>query len=404
MFTAATKVLVTTSTYGRWRGDTLYSFVHELSHRLGRYHSVYVLSPHARGASGRETIDGINVTRYRYFPERYETLNERSILPNLKKNPLLWLQVPLFMIAQLLAIRRIVRQYHIDIIHAHWLIPQGFIAVVYKILFNRNIKILATAHGSDVYGLRWWPFGIIKKWIISNVDFVTAVSSALHDDVLALAPGKNIPTDVIPMGVDFTLFSPSCVDEEIRRRYGITGPFILYVGRLSAKKGVDLVLKAMPIVLRDFPDAMLLVVGDGEDREALEGLARTLGLHDTRVIFTGALPHEKLPPYYATADLFVAPSASEGFGLAFAEAIASGTPAVGTNLPSLREILDERETGFVVKENSSEAIAEKLISVLQIKEDLKTAAVKAREELRARCDFDIISQRYRRLIEELSGK
>ena len=128
------KILVLTSTFPRWKDDVEPPFVYELSRRLNSKYSVHILAPHASGTAAEEYFDGMRVTRYRYFFPRWESLAYHGgILANLKQNPLRYLLIPFFLIGQLVALVRLLRNCRYDCIHAHWLIPQGLIAIIARL-------------------------------------------------------------------------------------------------------------------------------------------------------------------------------------------------------------------------------------------------------------------------------
>jgi len=400
------KLLVTTSTFWRWKGDVTPPFVYDLSKRLAKDFDVWVLAPHSKGAARSERIDEINIFRYYYFPAKHEKLCEKSILPNLKSNPWLWLQVPSFLVAQLFAIRKIAKSCNIDIIHAHWIIPQGLLAVLYRLLFNPNIKILVTSHGGDIFGLRFWPMPVLKKWVLNNIDSMTVVSKAIKDEVLALGIRKDLSIHVVPMGVDLSQFSPECYREDIKKQYGITGPFLLFVGRLSEKKGVEYLINAMPSILLDFPGTKLLIIGEGENEITLKTLSQKLGV-EKFVIFVGTIKNKDLPQYYATADIFVGPSViandgdREGLPVTYMEATASGCILLGTDLEGNKDIIENGKTGFMIKQKDSIQIAEKVRFILSNKSDLSDMRVKARETTIKKFDWSIISEIYKQILSRM---
>lgn len=404
-----TKLLVTTSTFWRWKGDVNPSFVYDLSKRLAKDFNVWVLAPHSGGTAISEQFDRLNISRYKYFFNRYQCLGEKAILPNLRKNPFLYLQVPFFLIAQFLAIRKIAKRYNIHLIQAHWIIPQGTIACLYKLLFNKNVKIVVTSHGGDIFGLHFWPLTALKKWTLNNTDYLTVVSSAIKDEVVSLGTKRNLSIDVVPMGVDLSLFSPENFDESIKKKYSINGPFLLFVGRLSEKKGIEYLIKAMPSILLDFPETKLLIIGLGEKEFALKSLSAQLNLTDKSIIFVGAIPNRRLPQYYATADVFVGPSIvarggdQEGFGLVFVESIASGTFTIGTDLPAISDIIEEGKTGFIVRRKDSEQIADKIKFILSNRSELSDMRVKARQIISRKFDWDVVSEMYKQILSRVGS-
>ena len=124
-------ILVLTSTYSRWKNDTEPKFVDYLCQSLAKENTVHVIAPHARNAATEELLDGIKVFRFRYFLEPWQTLAyDGGILPNLKEKPLRFLLIPFFLASQWLLAVRLLRRHHYDIIHAHWIIPQGLVAIL----------------------------------------------------------------------------------------------------------------------------------------------------------------------------------------------------------------------------------------------------------------------------------
>ena len=143
-------LLVLASTYPRWLGDPEPGFVHELCKRLTDRFRVIALSPHAAGAPTREVMEGVLVLRYRYAPEVLETLvNDGGIVANMSRAPWKWLLLPGFLFGLLWSAWRVITRERPDVVHAHWLIPQGLVIGVLGVLDRRTPPFLATSHGAD---------------------------------------------------------------------------------------------------------------------------------------------------------------------------------------------------------------------------------------------------------------
>ncbi len=167
-------------------------------------------------------------------------------------------------------------------------------------------------------------------------------------------------TVVVPPGVDteFFGFQQKSTKTGERKR-------ILYVGRLDALKGVDVLLEAFDEVLRRGIDAELKIVGGGSDEEFRRVLGRISELRlCQRVNVLGVVDQSALPQIYAKADCIVAPSYHETFGLAVLEAASCGTPAIASNVDGLRSIVVDGETGFLIRERNADRYAEKIIELL----------------------------------------
>ncbi|MEM3466320.1 MAG: glycosyltransferase family 4 protein, partial [Candidatus Jordarchaeales archaeon] len=163
------------------------------------------------------------------------------------------------------------------------------------------------------------------------------------------------------------------------------GETILFVGRMVRRKGPDLLLKAFAMLLKEHPDAWLVMVGDGPFLSSLKDLARQLKLED-RVEFTGALRGKPLYSRYAECDVFVMPSRQtatdvEGFGMVFLEAGFFGKPSVGTRTGGIPEAVLDGETGILVPQDDVGALQDALSLLLKDKAFAKRLGEKARERV-----------------------
>lgn len=330
-------LLVLASTYPRWRGDPEPGFVHELSKRLLTDFRVTVLSPHAPGAAVSEALDGVDVLRYRYAPARWETLvNDGGIVANLKRHPWKALLLPGFVFGQLWAAWRLLQTRDIDLVHAHWLLPQGLVALLLQWLPGKRIPYIVTSHGADLYALRGRLFDMLKRKVAAAAAQTSVVSNAMCSELGRLGfPAERM--SVAPMGVDLSgTFYP---DADVSR-----DPCeLLFVGRLVEKKGLQYLLEAMPQILREYPSAHLTVAGFGPEQDALCAQCERLGLQN-KVNFIGAVTQAALPALYRRAGVFVAPFVQaadgdrEGLGLVTVEALGCGCTTVVGNVPAVEEL------------------------------------------------------------------
>jgi glycosyltransferase involved in cell wall biosynthesis len=355
--TGKKKLLVLSSTFPRWKNDPLPPFVYELSRRLTDKFDVTVLAPSFPGAKDFEVMDKMKVHRFHYFLRPLERLaGSGGILPTLKKNPLYYLVVPFFLFGEYFALKKLAKELKPNLIHAHWVIPNGITAF----LVNKNIEIpyVVTSHGSDIMGIK--GMGLIQKMILNNAKHITVVSTALKQEILKKA-GSDITVDVIPMGVDRNLFKPSAKDLSIRKKYGIHDLFLLYVGRFAYEKGVDRLIQLMPGILKERPEAKLMLIGSGKMETELKKNAIKLGIEDN-IIFIGPVRNDDLPKYYATADIFIGLSRREGFGLSFVEAGMCGCWLIGTKVGGIPDIIIDKSNGSLIKTKKLDFIEGSIIS------------------------------------------
>ena len=390
-------LLVLASTYPRWPADPEPGFVHELSRRLTERYRVIVLCPHAPGAKPRETMDGVEVVRYRYAPERWETLvNDGGIVTNLKRARWKLLLVPGFVLGQAWVAWRLMRRERVDVIHAHWLIPQGLIAALLPWLPGRRVSYVVTSHGADLYALKGRLLDGIKRFVARRAAAATVVSSAMRERLAALGvPAAHI--HVLPMGVDLSeRFTP---DPSVPR----SQHEILFVGRLVEKKGLRHLIAALPQVLEGVPDAFLTIVGFGPEEAALRQQVHTLGLQ-AKVHFLGAVAQTGLPALYRRAALFVAPFVQaesgdqEGLPVALMEAVACGCPVVAGDVAGIEDLLGRMKPYICVDARNAEMLASCICSRLI---DSSTAGLHAQavlEEASWRVDWNRIAAGYARLI------
>ncbi|MBL8256264.1 MAG: glycosyltransferase [Pseudoxanthomonas mexicana] len=390
-------LLVMTSTYPRWQDDAEPGFVHELSRRLTDRFHVVVLGPHAPGALLGEVLDGVEVIRYRYAPEMLETLvNDGGIVANLRSSPWKLLLVPGFLLSMAWSVFVLLRQRRIDIVHAHWLIPQGFIAALITRLGSRVCPFVVTSHGADLFALKGRFLEALKCWVIRRASAVTVVSEAMSAKVRELA-GDTVNLSVQPMGVDLQhRFVPTSsvprIDDEL-----------LFVGRLVEKKGLRHLLDALPVVIERRPATRLRIAGFGPEEAALRQQAVALGLEEY-VEFVGAVPQSELPMLYRRASLFVAPfveAASgdqEGLGLVLVEAIGCGCPVIAGDVGAVEDVLG-KGSFEVVRAEDVEQLSSRIIASLS---DPATAALRAarlRERVTGRFEWTRVAARYGDLLD-----
>ncbi len=370
------KVLLLTSNFPRWAGDSTTPFVLNLATDLrAEGWQVDVLAPHAADALRHEVMNGVKVRRFRYLlPVSQQTVAYGGgALINLRESKMNWVKVPFLVLAELMVALRMLGGRRYAIVNAHWILPQGFVAALAGRI--TGTPIVTTVHGGDVFDLQGSLLGRFKRWALRRARVVTVNSSATEAVTRKLDPTAAISR--IPMGAETT---PADQDRtaEIRaahRRSG--GPLVVFVGRLVTEKGVGDLIRAMAIVRKTHSEATLMIVGSGQDQPTFAALCAELGLNDS-VVFTGWVGPDEVPSYMAAADVFVGPSKTsatgwqEGLGLVFLEAMAAGTAVIATESGGIVDIVRHEETGLLVSEESPEQIAAAIIR-LHSDDDLRAS-------------------------------
>ncbi len=232
-------------------------------------------------------------------------------------------------------------------------------------------RIVASTHGHEV-GWSMLPGSRqALRRIGETVDVVTYVSKYTRGR-FAAAFGRHAGLEMLPSGVDTTVFAPDPAGrEEIRARHGLgERPTLVCVSRLVPRKGQDMLISALPTIRERVPGAALLLVGGGPYRKRLEALAEAFGVAE-HVVFTGSVPWEELPAHYNAGDVFAMPARTrgkgldvEGLGIVYLEASATGLPVVaGTSGGAPETVLDE-VTGHVVEGRDLAQLADTLTALL----------------------------------------
>ena len=255
------RVLVIASTYPARAGDGTPAFVADLASFTSRTCTTRVLVPRVGGASQRERRGDLRIRRFPYFFRRWEHVAEGAILENVRARPWLVLQVPGLFLAEAAALRRTIRDFNPDVMHVHWIVPQGIVAL----FAARQIPWVLTTLGGDVYALRGRVWRGLKRAVLRHAYAVTTMNEDMHDRLLALgSPAERTWVVPMPADLDAVRRSGSGVDRVPGR--------ILFAGRLVEKKGLAVSLDAMRLLPPDLGWS-LDVIGDGPLRPALEPAA-----------------------------------------------------------------------------------------------------------------------------------
>jgi phosphatidylinositol alpha-1,6-mannosyltransferase len=244
-----------------------------------------------------------------------------------------------------------------------------------KHLFKARYTL--SLYGIEIPGIQGW----LKRKAADGALLIVTISEYAKNLILEQLPDADDRIYMLPSAVDGALFSVKEKNEQLQAMLGLTGrPIILSLARLSTPehKGQDRVLRSMPLILQQVPDAVYLVVGSGTD-ERVDAVLRESPELGASVVFVGAAEDDQRVDYFNLADVYVLPSKFEGFGIVFIESLACGVPVVASDGYGCRAGLLDGDLGLLVPPDDLPAIAEAIVAVLK-----KTAPPQLfnREELR----------------------
>lgn len=251
---------------------------------------------------------------------------------------------------------KLLHQKEYDVIHAFFSVPCGAIAM--KLGRDHKVPYIVSLRGSDVpgYSERFSFLYIFLKPIIRAIwkRAAAVVSNSIGLKELAQETSPKLAIPIIPNGVDTERFYPAPEKRPSDRLVITPG-----ASRITGRKGLRYLVEALGLLKDEFPQLTLSIMGDGNQRAALEELAKEKGLAE-RVTFLGRIPKDETFQHYQEASIFVLPSLNEGMSNALLEALASGLPILATVTGGTHELVEEGENGFFIEMRSAEDIAEKL--------------------------------------------
>lgn len=271
------------------------------------------------------------------------------------------------------AIRRLARllkEHRIDVLHAH-LVQSSLVGLTAALIARTPVRVMTRHHSDAVFLSGSRPARSIDRLTGRLANEVIAVSEAARRAMIELDHVDERKITVVPNGFDWERIQPKpnsarAVREEFRLG---DATMLCTVGRLDKLKGHDLLLRAFARIAE--PDARLVVVGPGPQKNLLEELARQLNIAD-RIVFTGY--RSDVYDIVAASDLVVHPSLSEAHSLTIIEALHLGRPVIATDVGAAREAVIPEETGWLVPANDVEALAQSINEALSDKERARALA------------------------------
>ena len=375
------RVCFVTTSFVRSASDHYARFVYEQAKSVREAKpgtSVVVVAPHAPGLANRETIDGLEIRRVRYFwPARLQRLAYRheGLFETLRSSRFALVQLPCLLLALMLGLFRAAQG--ATVIHAQW-VPTAAIALIVGML--RGISVVVSVRGADLNSARKSRFGRwLTRAVINRVSYVLTVSDEFRDLLLSDL-GCRKPVVALYNGVDASQFHPRD-RSACRRELGLPAatPVVLYVGSLIERKGVACLIEALAEGVSAMPvDAYL--VGEGPQRASLEELAGHGKTRD-RVHFLGGVAKDRIHLWMGAADMLVLPSYSEGRPNVVLEALASGTPVVASAVAGTTELIRDGEDGLLFRPGDVAGLRACIVRMLADSELATTLAARGPQRI-----------------------
>lgn len=267
------------------------------------------------------------------------------------------------------ALKRVFAQNDLIICGHIYLLP---LAVIMKFLTGAPVVLLV--YGIDVWTRPTRLCGRLQRFC-DRIWSISQITLERMDDWAKL-PRSHY--GLLPNAVHMDRYSTLPDPARLRERLKVSGKKVLLtLSRLPGfdrYKGVDEILEAMPQVLLTQPNVVYIVAGDGEDRPRLEAKAKELSVSE-HVIFSGYVPETEKADFYRLADGFVLPGRGEGFGFVFLEALACGTPCLGSTIDGSREALLHGELGIIVDPRDGMAVVDGIRKLLNAKKGVPDGLV-----------------------------
>ena len=302
---------------------------------------------------------------------RFPFLAQNRLLIEYERVP--YLRMILYFISGFLFTLCVILKNKCDLIHVHWAIPTGLIGVWVSRLLRKHIVV--TIHGSDLRLALERP-GFLRKifvYVCKNAGHLNCVSNVQKKEMEQLGITSE-KISIIPMGVDEVFFK----EGKDRKIESNRGPFIILSNRnLLPIYNVSLLIRAVPLILKEEPGTRFLIAGDGSEKENLATQVKNLNL-SAFVQFLGRVPHQEMPRLLAEADVYVSTSPYDGTSVSLLEALASGAFPVVADIPSNREWIVDGENGFLVPQENENMLAKRIVEVIRNRRLLGEACKKNR--------------------------
>jgi len=346
-------VLLITNAYPDFDSSYRGIFIKKLAQLLQKDgYQISVVTPKIyKGSHYFEKQNGLRIYRFPFFAGN-------KLLIQYEKIPYLRM-ILFYMTGFFLTIFAVVK-HRCCLIHAHWAIPTGVIGALVGVLLRK--PLIVTIHGSDFRMAMDRSFLLRKLflYVCRRARHVTCVSEVQKREIEQLGIGGE-KISVFPMGIDATFLEVGKNRERDLKNRSFT---ILSNRNLLPIYNVSLLIRAIPVVIKEEPKARFIIVGEGPEREKIEKEAEDLNISSS-VQFLGRVPHEKMPNILAQTDIYVSTSLYDGTSISLLEAMGSGAFPIVTDIPANREWIVNGKNGFLVPTDEEGFLARRIIDAIR---------------------------------------
>jgi glycosyltransferase involved in cell wall biosynthesis len=396
------RVCMITTTYPRFVDDAAAPFIADIAEGIAALgHRVDVILPYHPQLRDTER-NGVSLHPYHVPGDRKQPIwgYAQSMQADVKLKKKALALAPFAAYSAFRCASEVVSRKGCDLVHAHWVLPNGYVAA--KVAKKFKLPLVISLHGSDMFLARKSKFfGLLAGRILRKAAMVTACSPDLQEQAAQIS-GR--PVRLLEYGVNIEQFQPSASSAPI--------PYSIFTaGRLVYKKGFLQLLDAFAKVHNYYPDSTLTIAGSGPLLAKLQEHTRFLGLQES-IKFPGNIDRRRLPDSFASSDVVAVPSVTDEMGNrdglpnVFLEALSAGSAIVATDIPGIQNVAQHNREALIVTAGDVDTLCDAILLLFQnpdVKERLRRAA---RERAVAELSWDVkckeFEQIYRQVLDAVN--
>jgi len=408
------KICTLTHTYPRFPDDINAPFVEKLMEHIGRKgNEVSVMTAYNPEWNRTNADHTVDLRTYRYiWPDSLHILGySRTIEGNIRFKKRVFLLSPLLFACAYRSFLKLVHEKKPDILHAHWILPNGYIAA--HVARITGIPLIIQTHGSDVFTAeRNALFRSMARYAASRAHYMV-VPSPEHTGRLGAIGIDTTKTGLVPNTVEADFSSDVTMNDSnrLKKKLGIPPDHavVLAMGRMVYVKGFNYLIEAFQRIARDHQKVTLVLAGDGVLYEDIKEESIRQGIQH-RVIMPGAVLRHEVPIYFAMADIFVVPSirhesgAVDGLPVVVPEAMAAGLPIIASDISGIPVLVKDKYNGILVQERDADTIASAISNLLTDHQRRNLFGERSRQIIEKSVNYDTISDHFIHLYREIVGK